>query len=408
MLRDGLVSAIIKILTKPARKGPTWPYNDLESLKRHIRKGDVLLVEGEQRVSEVIKYLTQSIWSHAALYVGDELLKEEYGYRTTMLQQFGEEAEYLVIEALLDEGVVASPISKYIDLTIRVCRPHSLKPEALRIILDTVIGHLGDQYDTKHIFDLARYFFPISLIPRRFRKAALNLGSSIPTQVICSSMIAEAFQKVRFPILPERLSAAPRSERRRPSLREAIFGQGRPEYDGIFRMTHPTLITARDFDLSPYFETIKFNIIEEVKFDYRRLTWADERSGQTSQLSARREPGASITGHDLRQSVAHEGQVQESEEVDCLRLLRPARRQEGPRAVILQQDKVALPDLPESDLAHETAPHRPLARRSWNRVVGLMSGKVRWLRRCLTKSHQTLFSRTRSLRWSPTHGAGRR
>lgn len=275
-LTDKLVSAIVKALTRPSPKGQTWPYNDLKSLKKHIRKGDVLLVEGETRVSEVIKYLTQSSWSHAALYIGDELLKEARGYRATVLRQFGEEARHLIIEALLGEGVVASPLSKYIDFTIRVCRPHGLRPEALQTILDAVIGHLGDQYDTKNIFDLARYFFPVSLIPRRYRKAALHLGSGIPTQVICSGLIAEAFQKVRFPILPERLSPESSQESRRPSLREVIFGPGRPQYTGLFRMRHPTLITARDFDLSPYFETIKFNIIQEAKFDYRQLTWADE------------------------------------------------------------------------------------------------------------------------------------
>jgi hypothetical protein len=275
MLREKLVLAIIKVLTKPSQKGATWPYNDLESLKRHIRKGDVLLVEGDQRVSEVIKYLTQSIWSHAALYIGDELLREEHGWRDTVLRQFGEEARYLVIEALLDEGVVASPLSKYIDSTIRVCRPHGLKPEALQTILDTVIGHLGDQYDTRHIFDLARYFFPVSLMPKRYRKAALRLGSRIPTQVICSSLLADAFQKVRFPILPEPVSGDPRLEKRWPSFRTALL-----------RMPHPTFITARDFDLSPYFETVNFNLIEAAKFDYRCLSWADDQSSGTPQLHA--------------------------------------------------------------------------------------------------------------------------
>ena len=276
LLRDKLVSAIVRLLTTPSRKGPTWPYNDLKSLKKHIRKGDVILVEGDQRVSEVIKYLTQSTWSHAALYIGDELLKEERGYRHTVLRRFGDDAKHLVIEALLGEGVVASPLSKYIDFTIRVCRPHGLGADALQTIFEVVIGHLGDRYDTKNIFDLARYFFPVSLIPRRFRKAALHLGSGVPTQVICSSLIAEAFQKVRFPILPQRIPPESPSERHRPSLREVIFGRGGPEYAGIFRMRHPTLITARDFDLSPYFEIIKFNIIDEAKFDYRRLTWATE------------------------------------------------------------------------------------------------------------------------------------
>lgn len=35
-----------------------------------LRPGDVLMVKGQTRVSVAIKYLTQSTWSHAALYAG--------------------------------------------------------------------------------------------------------------------------------------------------------------------------------------------------------------------------------------------------------------------------------------------------------------------------------------------------
>ena len=35
-----------------------------------MEPGDILLVEGNQRVSSAIKYLTQSTWSHAAFYLG--------------------------------------------------------------------------------------------------------------------------------------------------------------------------------------------------------------------------------------------------------------------------------------------------------------------------------------------------
>ena len=53
-------------------------------MERYIRKGDVVLVEGNERISEVIKYLTQSSWSHAALYVGDEPLKRDPALRTAV------------------------------------------------------------------------------------------------------------------------------------------------------------------------------------------------------------------------------------------------------------------------------------------------------------------------------------
>ena len=45
-------------------------------LVTHLQPGDILLVEGNSRVSTAIKYLTQSTWSHVALYVGDGTLVE--------------------------------------------------------------------------------------------------------------------------------------------------------------------------------------------------------------------------------------------------------------------------------------------------------------------------------------------
>jgi hypothetical protein len=66
-----LVAFALGQLTKPlARYSLTFP-NDMGELRKSLRKGDVLLVEGNERISECIKYLTQSSWSHSALYVGD-------------------------------------------------------------------------------------------------------------------------------------------------------------------------------------------------------------------------------------------------------------------------------------------------------------------------------------------------
>jgi hypothetical protein len=41
-------------------------------------------------------------------------------------------------------------------------------------------------------------------------------------------------------------------------------------------MRHPTLLTPADFDLSPYFEVVKFNVIADGDFDYRRIRWEVE------------------------------------------------------------------------------------------------------------------------------------
>jgi hypothetical protein len=57
-----------------------------------------------------------------------------------------------------------------------------------------------------------------------------------------------------------------------------------PQIPGLLRMISPTLITPRDFDLSPYFEIIKFDIADGSKFDYRKLQWVDEPKPETQEL----------------------------------------------------------------------------------------------------------------------------
>ena len=201
-VRRGLVRLALGLLTKPLAQYDLKIPNDMVRLKRYIRKGDVVLVEGNERISECIKYLTQSSWSHAAIYVGDDPLRRDPLAREQVLEQFGEEANHLLVEALVEEGVVMAPLSKYRDFNIRVCRPFNLSRDDRAQVLDEVLSNVGYTYDLKNVFDLARYFLPVSLIPRRFRRTALEFGSGEPTHVICSSMIAHAFLKVKFPIVP--------------------------------------------------------------------------------------------------------------------------------------------------------------------------------------------------------------
>jgi Permuted papain-like amidase enzyme, YaeF/YiiX, C92 family len=283
-LRRKIVGFAVSLLTKPlARYTLTIP-NDLATLKRNIRKGDVLLVEGNERISECIKYLTQSSWSHAALYVGDEPLKRDPELKRKLTEAYGEEAGYLVVEALVEAGVILSPLSKYRDFNIRLCRAFNLTTADQREVMDYALIHVGDSYDLKNIFDLARYFLPVSLVPARLRRQALHFGSGDPTRVICSSLIAECFSRVKFPIVPR---YEPYPEGFEPVKRVAGFlgrfsYSGRP-LPGLLRMVSPTLITPRDFDLSPYFEIIKFNVIE-TRFDYRRLHWAEEAGAGEGKL----------------------------------------------------------------------------------------------------------------------------
>jgi hypothetical protein len=67
---DSLGRLIAHYLQRPVQGHEHFPPSDPAALRNSLQPGDVLLVEGNSRISGVIKYLTQSTWSHAALYVG--------------------------------------------------------------------------------------------------------------------------------------------------------------------------------------------------------------------------------------------------------------------------------------------------------------------------------------------------
>jgi hypothetical protein len=290
-LRRWLVDRIVDYLLEPLPSYERRARNDLEALEAGLRKGDVILVEGDQRVSAVIRYLTQSCWSHAGLYVGDELLRRGGERADWARDHFGEEAAHLMVEAL-PRGVQIAPVAKYVDYNLRICRPHKLRQEHRAVLMDDAVASIGWRYDLRNVFDLARYMVPVSVVPPRWRVAALHFGSSEPTEVICSSLIARLFEKVRFPILPTVTYPEQNEDVPRRQIVRRIFGQPSQEFTGLFRMRHPTLITPRDFDLSPYFDIVKLNPITRGDFDYRRIQWADEDAAAPRE--AERSPSAKV------------------------------------------------------------------------------------------------------------------
>ena len=225
-----------------------------EALIAAIRPGDVLLIEGDTRISTAIKYLTQSTWSHAALYVGDAI-----GRRSA-------EGESLnLIEADIRDGVRLVPLSRYHSFHTRICRAANLTPEDLRRVVEYAVSRLGHQYDLRNVFDLARYLLPTPPVPVRWRRRMIALGSGEPTRAICSTLIAQAFQSVRYPILPD-IQRKPSDD---PDCNDC--------YDEILHIRHHSLFAPRDFDISPYFAVVKPALTRD--FDYRTLRWAD--SGET-------------------------------------------------------------------------------------------------------------------------------
>jgi hypothetical protein len=277
VLRDRFVAWMIRLLVKEHRGYRQRSPNDLEALRAVLRPGDVLLVEGSQRISEVIKYLTQSSWSHAALYVGDAVTKRGGALARDSREEFGDEADFLLVEATVEKGVATAPLSKYVDHNLRICRPVRLRPGDLNTVLDTVIAEIGVPYNVDHIIDLLRYFFPVALLGP-WRRSVLGSACERTKDVICSSQIAMAFEKVRYPVQPTVAHVDhPRANGRRvPGW--LLLGRRRTKRNlletGVFTPADPRFITPRDFDLSPYFRVVKPVADDRSDFDYKKIHWS--------------------------------------------------------------------------------------------------------------------------------------
>ncbi|MBM3609038.1 MAG: lipo-like protein [Alphaproteobacteria bacterium] len=224
---------------------PTQP----ELLEKTLRPGDVILVEGNTRISTAIKYLTQSTWSHAALYIG------ELG--TGRLQ----DEAHSIVEADVVQGVRSASLSQFDELPTRICRPMGLNERECATVCDFAIARLGHRYDLKNVIDLARYLMPTPPVPVRFRRRMIALGSGDPTRAICSTLIAEAFQSIGYPVLPQIGNEPEPTEECPDCMRE------------IWRIRHHSLYAPRDFDVSPYFSVVKPAIAEG--FDFHGIEWAE-------------------------------------------------------------------------------------------------------------------------------------
>lgn len=235
---------LARYLDKPHRAPVAASTTSIEQLRTYLQPADVLLVEGNTRFSTAIKYLTQSTWSHAALYVG------------------GHEREGFV-EADILEGVRYVGLQSFADMHTRICRPFGLSVEERRQVIDYATARIGHQYDLRNIFDLARYLLPTPPVPSRYRRRMIALGSGDPSRAICSTLIAQAFQSIRYPILPEVELLPEDEESCRDCTRE------------LYHIRHYSLFTPRDFDVSPYFAVIKPTL--ESGFDFHRIPWHEEK-----------------------------------------------------------------------------------------------------------------------------------
>ena len=163
---DWIGRRIAERLETPTAGNEPLSASQFDMLRRVLRPADVLLIEGRQKLATAIKYLTQSTWSHAALYVGPV---------DGQISSAGEPCD--LVESNLEAGIIAVPLSTYFDYHTRICRPVGLSPEDRQTVCDYAIERIGLQYDLKNIVDLGRYLVPLP-VPQRASQAVPQPGDT--------------------------------------------------------------------------------------------------------------------------------------------------------------------------------------------------------------------------------------
>jgi hypothetical protein len=180
-----MINALTRYLARPLDVFSTLTKVDRQALAAVRRCGDVLLCAGNTRCAELVKRLTRSTWSHVSMYVG--ILEDGLD-------------PLCIVEADIAGGVRAIRLSDLDARRICVLRPVCLDDTERARLTQSVLRHIGREYDLAHAWLLARSL----LVWRwwaRLRSVHTAMGRSA-THFICSSLSAQAFALIGHSIVP--------------------------------------------------------------------------------------------------------------------------------------------------------------------------------------------------------------
>ena len=173
-LRAALYRGLVNYLVSPAAASlPRQARDDVASM---LQPGDVILVAGKSRFSSLVCKLTQSSWSHVAIYVGT-------GHHP--------DPAFCIVEADVEAGVRMITLGRLEHLDIHVVRATGLPEGSRRQMIDYLVSRVGRGYDLQHVVELARLLLFAPLPMGRWLSPRTIRGAD-PTRAVCTTLVAHA------------------------------------------------------------------------------------------------------------------------------------------------------------------------------------------------------------------------
>ncbi len=149
-----------------------------------IQSGDILFVSGNSSIDNLIKFGTNSVWSHIGLL---------FNVKDTIVSRV------MMMESLITTGVRTVPLSSYVynyngtskpfNGKIMVGRYHNFPTDKLNLVADKAIDLLGYPYSSDDIANIAAR---IALSSTTGIKLSTSVGSD--KSYICSEYVAVCYK----------------------------------------------------------------------------------------------------------------------------------------------------------------------------------------------------------------------
>jgi uncharacterized protein YycO len=161
---------------------PLIPYSDLWDT---VQNGDILFYSGEDEISKLIRWATNSIWSHVGIL-----------FKVDSIQRI------MILESVESQGVRVIPLSKYIQNHQEDLEAHEEKPKA-RLVIARHQNFQENQLNDLLNFGMNQITRPYDRdeIQRIMIRIATGQGKQERDKIyMCSELIFECFMAVDLEI----------------------------------------------------------------------------------------------------------------------------------------------------------------------------------------------------------------